>query len=265
MLFVRSDSVVYKFGSVVYNGFGTTTGITLPEDFKTFEAWGNTGNSMLYVGSDNVVYNGFGTTTGTTLPEDFKTFDAWGNTGNSMLYVGSDSVVYNGFGTTTGITLPASFKAFSTWGDKGNGMLYVGSDTQATYEVYTGYKSDTGVSLPKNFKAFEAWGDTEGDAKNISVSENFAYVAVGQNGLSTIDASNPFQPVSINEWSYNSPGITTDVFSGYSTEDEELFAFIADGASGIIAVNLSIDYDSSGTSGDGNSGGGGCFVQTVTR
>ena len=264
MLFVRSDNVVYKFGSVVYNGFGTTTGITLPEDFKAFEAWGNTGNSMLYVGQDNVVYSGFGTTTGIALPADFKAFEAWGNTGNSMLYVGQDNVVYSGFGTTTGITLPADFKAFSTWGDKENGMLYVSLDTQANYQVYTGHESYTGVTLPGNFKTFEAWGDTRGNVENISVSGDIAYVADGQNGLCTIDISNPSHPISIDEWSYNSPGITTDVFSGYSTEDEKLFAFLADGASGIIAINLNIETvsDNDGTSG-GSSGGGGCFVQTM--
>ncbi|MBC2716168.1 MAG: hypothetical protein HF978_12745 [Desulfobacteraceae bacterium] len=105
--------------------------------------------------------------------------------------------------------------------------------------------------------------DTDGFAENISVSANYVYVADGKNGLCTIDAFNPSQPVSISEWSYNSPGITTDVFSGYFTDDEELYTFLAGGAGGILAVNLSIDdgKDSDGTS--GGSTGGGCFIQAI--
>jgi hypothetical protein len=105
--------------------------------------------------------------------------------------------------------------------------------------------------------------ETAGFAENISVSVNYVYVADGQNGLTTINASNPSLPVPINEWSYNSPGLTTDVFSGYFTDDEEIYTFIADGGAGIIAINLSVDeeIDSDDTSGGGSSGG--CFIQMI--
>jgi len=108
--------------------------------------------------------------------------------------------------------------------------------------------------------------DTNGFAENISVSANYVYVADRMNGLCTIDASNPFLPVSVNEWSYNSPGITTDVFSGYFADDEELFAFIADGPTGVIGINLRVqeNINNEGESTD-NSTGGGCFIRAASE
>ena len=114
----------------------------------------------------------------------------------------------------------------------------------------------------KSFPLLAAYYDTEGSAENISIFKNYAYVADGKNGLHVIDITDPDQPVAEKAWSYNSPGFATDVISGYITEDEESFAFIAGGASGIIAVNLSVDDGSNETT-SGSSGG--CFVQTLTR
>lgn len=106
--------------------------------------------------------------------------------------------------------------------------------------------------------------DTDGFSENLSVSVDYVYVADGLSGLCSIDASVPSLPTLIKEWSYNSPGIATDVYSGYSSEDEELYAFIADGAAGIIAVSLSIDDIHTDTPSSG-SGGGGCFIQALER
>lgn len=104
--------------------------------------------------------------------------------------------------------------------------------------------------------------NTEGSAENITVHGNYAYVADGLNGLCCLDISNPLQPVAETAWSYNSPGNTIDVIGGYFTEDEESFVFIADGASGVIAINLSVN-DSENPEDAGGGGGGGCFIETV--
>ena len=106
--------------------------------------------------------------------------------------------------------------------------------------------------------------DTIGFAENISVTVDIACVADGANGLCSIDVSNPSQPTLIDEWSYNSPGIATDVFSGYFTDDEESYAFIADSASGIVAVNLSIEEDIYEEDKPGSSGGG-CFIESAKK
>ena len=108
--------------------------------------------------------------------------------------------------------------------------------------------------------------DTDGFAGKISVTANIAYVADGANGICSIDISDPSQPFVIGEWSYNSTGIATDVFSGYFTDNEESYVFIADGASGIVAVNLSIEEENDDENGGENSdGSGGCFVQAMGR
>ena len=108
--------------------------------------------------------------------------------------------------------------------------------------------------------------DTDGFAGKISVTANIAYVADGPNGLRSIDISDPSQPFVIDEWSYNSTGIATDVFSGYFTDNEESYVFIAEGASGIVAVNLSIEEENDDENGGENSdGSGGCFVQAMGR
>ena len=107
--------------------------------------------------------------------------------------------------------------------------------------------------------------DTDGFSKKISVTDNIAYIADGLNGLCSIDVSNPAQPALIDEWCYNSVGIATDVFSGYFTDDEEVYTFIADGGSGIVAVNLNIEEEDDQRDGENSDGGGGCFIQAMGR
>ncbi|PIP37570.1 MAG: hypothetical protein COX19_16335, partial [Desulfobacterales bacterium CG23_combo_of_CG06-09_8_20_14_all_51_8] len=77
--------------------------------------------------------------------------------------------------------------------------------------------------------------DTIGFARSVMVSGDIAYVADGENGLVAIDITDPTGPIPEPDWSYDSPGIAGDVFSGYSNEAEELYAFIADGAAGVVA------------------------------
>ncbi len=103
--------------------------------------------------------------------------------------------------------------------------------------------------------------NTAGNAQKVMVSGNFAYVADGENGLCVIDIFHPAAPVNISEWHYDSSGIASDVFSGFSNEDEELYAFIADGAAGVIGINLSTEkiIDEDGDDG-GSSSSGGCFI-----
>jgi len=148
--------------------------------------------------------------------------------------------VYDTPGTASGIFVRDIF-AFVADGEKGISIININDKTTPTL---------TGTL------------DTDGFAQNISVSANYIYVADSQNGLCTIDASNPSLPVLLDEWSYNSPGISTDVFSGYFTEDEEIYTFIADGAAGIIAVNLSIE-DVVDDSDDSSGSSSGCFIQMI--
>ena len=151
---------------------------------------------------------------------------------------------YNTSGTASGIWVKANY-AYVADGEKGIAIIDI---TNKTAPILTGT------------------ADTNGFAENISVAADIAYVADGTNGLCSIDVSIPSQPVLIDEWSYNSPGNATDVFSGYFTEDEESYVFIADAASGIVAVSLSIEKEDDNESGGGNSdGGGGCFVQAMGR
>jgi hypothetical protein len=145
-----------------------------------------------------------------------------------------DIGVYDTPGTASGIYVKDNY-AYVADGEKGISIIDISDKTTPTL---------TGTL------------DTDGFAENISVSTNYVYVADGLNGLSTIDASNPSLPVSMSEWSYNSSGITTDVFSGYFSEDEKLYTFLADGAAGIIAINLSIDKTSDG-------GTGSCIIQKL--
>lgn len=107
--------------------------------------------------------------------------------------------------------------------------------------------------------------DTDGFAESVSVTADIAYVADGANGLCAIDVSDPSQPAVMDVWSYNSPGIATDVFSGYFTDDEELYVFIADGAAGIIAVNLSIVEETEENGAGGSNDGGGCFIESAKQ
>ena len=105
-----------------------------------------------------------------------------------------------------------------------------------------------------------ATADTAGDAKKVMVSGNFAYVADGKNGMQVFDVSVPTAPIHVPGWSYDSQGAAMDIFSGFSNEDEELYAFIADGAAGVIGINLSVDEITDEVDNGGSSSSGGCFI-----
>jgi hypothetical protein len=72
--------------------------------------------------------------------------------------------------------------------------------------------------------------DTSGDARNVAVISNYAYVADGDNGLVILDISNPKTPVLVS--SYDTAGIAYDVAvsNGY--------AYVADGANGLVIVSI---------------------------
>ena len=106
---------------------------------------------------------------------------------------------------------------------------------------------------------------TGGYAYNVMISGNIAYVADGPNGLFAADITNPLEPTPIPDWSYNSPGTSVDVLSGYSNEAEEFYTFIADGAAGVVAVNLSIIDADDGNDNSGKSSSGGCFIETSKK
>ncbi len=129
--------------------------------------------------------------------------------------------------------------------------------------VTAGKSGFTVIEITDKFNPISiATFNTDGFAENVSVSGNYAYVADGKNGLLTFDVSNPSQPQIISGWFYDSPGIAKDVFGGFFTEEEELYVFIADSAGGVIAINLSVDEDTSDDE-QPNSSSGGCFLKSI--
>jgi hypothetical protein len=103
--------------------------------------------------------------------------------------------------------------------------------------------------------------DTPGFAGNISVIGNYAYVADGEKGVSVINVAIPAQPFREDALTYDSAGFTSDVSSGYTSEDEALFIFAADGAAGLIALNL-VPENTNDTVDPGGSSSG-CFIQAA--
>ncbi len=72
--------------------------------------------------------------------------------------------------------------------------------------------------------------DTSGDARNVAVISNYAYVADGDNGLVILDISNPKTPVLVS--SYDTDGIAYDVVVDATN------AYVADGANGLVIVSI---------------------------
>ena len=103
--------------------------------------------------------------------------------------------------------------------------------------------------------------DTPGFAGNISVIGNYAYVADGNKGVCVINVAIPAQPVREDNLAYDSGGFASDISGGYTSEGEALFTFVADGAAGLIALNL-ISENTDDTVDPGGSGGA-CFIQTT--
>jgi hypothetical protein len=105
--------------------------------------------------------------------------------------------------------------------------------------------------------------NTPGNAARITLTADFAYIADGNKGLCVVNVDDPAHPVKDSDWSYDSSGNVTDVFSGYSV-DENLYAFIADGPSGVSAIRLYYEEDENGSGTDtGGGGGGGCFIESL--
>lgn len=109
--------------------------------------------------------------------------------------------------------------------------------------------------------------DTPGNAQKVSVSGDYAYVADGDKGVCVINISDPVNPIKDTDWSFDRTkghaGIALDVFSGYSDVNENLYAFIADGPAGVVAVYLSAPDNNNNGQNSSSGGGGGCFVQSV--
>jgi len=104
--------------------------------------------------------------------------------------------------------------------------------------------------------------DTPGFAGSISVIGNYAYVADGKKGVSAINVTDPALPVREDNLGYDSNGFCSDISSGYTSDDEALFTFIADGSAGMIGLNLVPIPDDPV---DAGGSGGGCFIQAAGR
>jgi|GEM_PF-6771868 len=72
--------------------------------------------------------------------------------------------------------------------------------------------------------------DTAGDAKNIVVTNGYAYVADGANGLVILNVSNPQKPVLVG--SYDTAGTANDV--AVTTN----YAYVADGINGLVIISI---------------------------
>lgn len=104
---------------------------------------------------------------------------------------------------------------------------------------------------------------TEGNAVNVSVAGNFAYVVLSGRGVTVLNISDPAQPVEEKNWSFETPGTASDIISGYSGDSDDLYTFVADGPSGVVAMNMIPEGGNHKTITGG--GGGGCFVQSVMK
>ena len=150
---------------------------------------------------------------------------------------------------TAAIASPGIAEGISVFGN--HAYMAIGDQGMAVFDI----SSQLTPTLIASF-------DTPGYADKISVSGEYAFIADGENGLCTINISTPDQPVKDDDWSYNTMGITSDVYSGFSTNTEEAFIFVADGPSGVVAINLAIDDNEGQVAG---SGGGGCFIQALGK
>lgn len=101
--------------------------------------------------------------------------------------------------------------------------------------------------------------DTPGFARNVMVTGHYAYVADGWAGVSVIHIENPAQPHRDDTLTYDSAGAATDIFTGYASVNEAMFAFIADGPGGLVALNL-IPEKTNDKKVDAGGSGGACFI-----
>ncbi len=105
--------------------------------------------------------------------------------------------------------------------------------------------------------------DTPGFAGNVTVIGNYAYVADGGKGVSAINVTDPAQAALDANLSYSHAGFASDVSSGYTSSDEALFTFVADGQAGLIAINLVPKKTNTPVNPGGSSSG--CFIQAAGR
>jgi hypothetical protein len=109
--------------------------------------------------------------------------------------------------------------------------------------------------------------NTPGYAKKNSASGIYLYVADGKSGVSVINISDRTHPIKDSELSFDKSkghgGNALDVFSGYSDEFENLYAFVADDQAGIVALHLNTNTENNNNGQSGGGGGGGCFIQSL--
>lgn len=144
-------------------------------------------------------------------------------------------------GTASGVTLSGNY-AFVADGESGMAVMDITDKTAPSLVAYV---------------------DTPGTACHISIIGNYAYVADGKKGVSVIDVTNPLLPVRNADLSYDSNGFASDLSGGYTSENEALFTFIADGPAGLVALNL-LKEPTDDTVDAGGSGGG-CFIGAAGR
>ncbi len=123
-------------------------------------------------------------------------------------------------------------------------------------------------TVQKNAPALVSAVNTPGTAHKVSVSGNYAYVADGKQGVAVINISDKTHPVKETDWEFGAQqghsGIALDVFSGYSDANENLYAFVADGPAGLVAIHLKVS-EAPPTPDNGGGGGGGCFIRTLNQ
>ncbi len=120
-----------------------------------------------------------------------------------------------------------------------------------------------GIADPAHPKKIASF-NTPGIATKITLTGDFAYIADGTKGVCVVNVKDPADPVKDPDWSYDSSGNVTDVYSGYIV-DENIYAFIADGPSGVSALRLYYKQDPTNPGTDTGGGGGGCFIETMGR
>ena len=222
-------SGIFKNGKYAYVADGNqglaVIDIGIPEFPNIVKQVPTNGDSRDVVVSGKYAYVADGTNGLTrfdiTVPGDPQRIDSWETPG-----------------TAVGITLSGNY-AYVADGERG-------------IVIFNLENPDTPPEITGTF-------DTTGYAAKVTVSGIYAYVADGANGVTTLDISDPSLPVRIDEWSYNTTGITTDIFAVFS-KNETLFILAADGPAGLVVLNPTFEKTNENQSG---SSGAGCFINIL--
>ena len=122
------------------------------------------------------------------------------------------------------------------------------------------------ISNSVNPTLIASYKTSRADAQKIKVLGNYAYIANGASGLTVLDISDANAISEEPNWSYDSLGFTSDVFSGV-TFDDELYTLIGDGPAGLVALSLAVEdiIDGEDNNENKSSDSGGCFLQILKK